>query len=122
MSGNKSEAIDILKLYADGNAAEWNQFLLRALAAEDVSGLTDVLRRLQMGMSNLAEQKLNTDKVSSLFLRLQRSVENTLRDIHRKKNPNPLFTSSDKRLHSHHMADKKQKQQELEQFLHKVRY
>lgn len=118
----KSEAIDILKLYAEGSAKQWNAFLAEALRRRDVAGLTDVLRRLAMGMDNLVQQKLNTDKINVLFLRLQRSVENTIRDIHRLKNPNPLFVISDKALHKDHIEDKRRKQQELERFLHKVRY
>ena len=118
----KSEAIDILKLYAEGDPKTWNAFLSRALARSDVSGLTDVLRRLQMGMDNLAVQKLNTEEISILFLRLQRSVENTLKEIHRAKNPNPLFTTSDPQLRSKHIADKQRKAHELELFLKKARY
>jgi len=118
----RSEAIDILKLYAGGSHSEWNAFLSRALDSDDVPGLTDVLRRLQMGMDDLVRQKLNTERVNVLFLRLQRSVENTLRDIHRKKYANPLYTSSDKALHRDHLEDKRRKQRELETFLRKVRY
>ena len=119
---HKSEAIDILKLYSNCNTQRWNRFLKICFLSHDVSALVDVLRRLQMGMNNLVEQKLNTDKVNQLFIRLQRSVENTIRDIHRAKNPNPLFASSDKSLQAIHLADKKQKQAALENFLHKARY
>ena len=118
----RSEAIDILKLYAEKDAKEWNAFLTTALREQNVSGLVDVLRRLQMGMDNLVAQKLNTEKVCTLFIRLQRSVENTIRDIHRRQNPNPLFITSDKVLHGDHLAEKKAKQQELERFMRKVRF
>lgn len=82
----RSEAIDILRLYTESNHHEWNAFLRQSFLKHDVQGLTDVLRRLQMGMNNLVEQRLNTEKVGVLFLRLQRSIENTIRDIHREKN------------------------------------
>ena len=118
----RSEAIDILKLYAQGSANGWNEFLTKSLAACDVAGLVDVLRRLQMGMDNLVRQKLNTEKVNTFFIRLQRSVENTLRDIHRKQNPNPLFSKSDPALRARHLADKKKKQEDLERFMRKVRF
>lgn len=119
---NKSEGIDILSLYTQSNYIEWNRFLTEARAKHDVAGLVDVLRRLEMGMSNLESQKLNTDKICQFFLRLQRSIEITIREIHRTINPNPLFNAADKSLHAQHMADKKRKQHDLELFLKKVRY
>ncbi len=118
----RSEAIDILKLYAHGSANGWNEFLTKARDAGDILGLVDVLRRLQMGMDNLVKQKMNTEKVNVLFIRLQRSVENTIRDIHRKQNPNPLYTNSDPALHARHIGDKKKKQEDLERFLRKARF
>lgn len=119
----KSEAIDILKLYSQSNYIEWNRFLTEAKQKRDVNGLTDIYRRLQMGMDNLVQQKLNTEKVGQLFLRLQRSLELTIRDIHRTINPNPLFNAVDKSGHTAQaLADKRRKQSELETFLKKARY
>lgn len=120
--GNKSEGIDILALYTQSNHVEWNRFLTEARAKRDIAGLVDVLRRLEIGMDNLVSQKLNTDKIAFFFLRLQRSIEITIREIHRTINPNPLFNATDKSLHAQHMADKKRKQHDLELFLKRARY
>lgn len=116
------DPIDILKLYAQGNAVAWNEYLRRSLRNEDVAGLTSTLRRLQMGMDRLVKQKLNTERVSVLFIRLQRSIENTLRDIHRAKNPNPLFHHDDRSLYKEHIKDKHEKQAAFERYLKKERY
>lgn len=85
-------------------------FLHNARVQQDISGLADVLRRLQMGMNNLVIQKLNTDKVGELFLRLQRSIENTIREIHREKNP------------ANGLLDKRMKRNELELYFQKSRF
>lgn len=118
----KSEGIDLLKLYVNGTSEKWNAWLTDRLSVNDVNGLVDVRRRLQIGMTNLAEQKLNTDAMISQFLRWQKSIDDTIKKIHERKNPNPLYTSSDKSLHPKHLDDKRKKRVELENFLRKVGY
>lgn len=119
----KSEGIDILALYSMGNYEQWNAFLTTALQRRDISGLVDVLRRLQIGMDNLVQQKLNTDQVGRLFLRLQRSIENTIQQIHRLQNPNPLFGAKEKGPdYAKQSQLKSAKQNELERFLKRARY
>lgn len=106
----RSEAIDILRLYSEHSAKEWNGFLAICDVTNDTAKLVDVLRRVEMGMDNLVKQKLNSDKIVEFFLRIQRSLENTLRDIHRRQYP------------SHNLADKRMKRNDLERFMHKSRY
>lgn len=118
----EGEPIDIMALYIEGNYARWNDFLSKALREEDVNGLASVRRRLQAGMDRLAKQKMNTDKIVVFFLRLQKSIEDTLFKIHKAKHPNPLYTATDKSGHREHLADKRAKRADLERFLKKTSY
>lgn len=111
-----------MALWAKSDSTEWNAYLTRARDTGDVQGLADTLRRLEIGMDNLVQQKLNVEKMNVFFLRLQRSIENTLKEIYRRKNANPLWNAKDKTLHEKFLKDKQQKNHELEAFLRKVRY
>lgn len=117
-----SDGLDILKLYSEWDAPRWNRWLTERLAIADVAGLSDTRRRLQIGMDNLAKQKLNTPKVQEVFFRMQRSIEKTLEKIHERQNPNPLYLVSDKALHKDHIKDKRNKREAFERFLKKTSY
>lgn len=110
-----SEGIDILALYTQSNYIEWNMFLTEARRKRDFAGLSDVYRRLQIGMENLVQQRLNSEKVCHLFLRLQRSIELTMRDIHREKNQISKSASD-------YNIQKTAKAKDLELLLRKARY
>jgi hypothetical protein len=101
----KSEAIDILKIYAEWDIPKWNAWLTERARLGDVAGLADARRRLQMGMTNLVEQKLNTDKVVETFFRMQRSIEKTIEQIKLGQGP-----------------ERKIQRLELERFLRKTGY
>lgn len=114
--------IDILLLYTKSNNKAWNDFLTQSYLDKNISGLINVLRRLECGMDKLQKQKLNTEELCVFFIRLQRSIENTLKKIFRDQNKNPLYNPKNKNVYDRHIKDKKQKDQEFESFLRKNRY
>ena len=118
----KPHKIDILKLYAKSNTEEWNRFLTWSLAKGDLSGLEKVLYGLQLGMLDLAKKKMNTDKITIFFLRLQRSLERTIRDVIRKRDPHPLDNPMNKEKFGHMIDSKKKRDMDIEKHLRKVRF
>lgn len=114
--------IDVVRFYAECNAGQWNAFLTACVAKQDVQKLTDVLHRLQQGMDNAVKQKLNTDALVDWFIRMQRSIENTIKEIHRMKNPNPLYQPGNDALKAQFIKDKRKHENELERFLMKARF
>lgn len=85
----KEEAIDLLSLYVQSDTGKWNKFLALCLAKHDVKTLMRVRYQLQAGMADLSKKKLNTEKMILWFIRLQNSIENTIKQIVREKDPNP---------------------------------
>jgi hypothetical protein len=120
----KGEAphIDIVAFYAQSNSETWNQFLRACLLKQDVAKLVDVSRRMQQGMAIAAKQGLNTDEICEWFIRIQRSMENTLKQIYRAKNKNPLYSSHNKEHRDKWLKDKRQGELDFERFLKKTRY
>lgn len=86
----KHHAIDILKLYSEKGTKEWNEFLFMCRSAKNVSELKKTYYGLQVGMDDLAKKKLNSNKITSFFIRLQRSIENEVKKIYREVNMSPL--------------------------------
>lgn len=105
--GRKQEAIDLIKLYATKGTGEWNAFLTQCYNTRDVATLTKTLYGVQAGMSNLVTKKLDTTDLIDFFLRLQKSLELTMKKIHRLK------------VKTDGLADKRTKDQEFEKFLRK---
>ena len=119
----KAQAIDVLKLIVDWQPKEWNDFLTRRDRANDIHGLTETLVGIQKGMDKLAKQGLNTDMIAETFLRMQRSIENTLKKIYRRQNPNLLYDPLYKNeFGAELIADKKRLDLNFELFLKKNRY
>lgn len=85
----KYDSIDLLKLYTTCSTEQWNTWLSACLREDNIEALKQVYYGTQVGMDNLAKQKLNTEKINNWFIRLQRSIEKTLKGILRKKYPNP---------------------------------
>ena len=85
----KWPTIDLLYLYSKTTSKEWNQFLTRCLKNHDVQKLTATRYGIQAGMVDLAKKKLNSEKMIEFFLRLERSLEQTIKKILREKDPNP---------------------------------
>jgi hypothetical protein len=116
-----SDAIDILELFAKSGDEEWYTFIGACKRRGDVLKLTDVARRLDLGMQNLAQQKLNTEEIAVFYLGLQKSIERALKYIQRRREPNPLHNTPDKRAGAKVIADKRQKDRELEAYIRKIR-
>ena len=97
--------------------------LTELLLNEDLSAAMDIMRRLQIGMDNAAKSKLNTDQLCNWYLRIQASLENTMKQIYRKKHPNPLYNSlNNKKLCTDfdmHLSDKRSIDQEFHRQLKK---
>jgi len=87
--GRKYPSIDLFALYSKGDTAAWNQILTRCLVNHDVESLKKMLYGVEAGMTDLANENLNTEKMCEFFLRLQGSIEKTAKRIFREKYPNP---------------------------------
>ena len=89
-STRKWHEVDILKIYSNYSAAEWNQFLSKSLLSEDFIGLAKTYYGLQVGMTRIAKQKLSNPKIDLLFVRLTRSIEITIKSMYKFKYPSVL--------------------------------
>lgn len=118
----KHEAIDLLQLYVQCNTAEWNSFLTKCLNKKDFKTLFDVYYGLQAGMVDLSKKKLNSAKMIEWFLRLQTSVEKTIKILYRKKHPNPCDNPLIALDNIEHLGEKRERDNELEVILRKARY
>lgn len=118
----KPQKIDILKLYANGDSSKWNQMLSQCYAKKDLHTLEKVLYGIQLGMQDLVKKKMNTEKVNILFIRLQKSIEKTIRDIIRLKNPHPLDDPLNKDKFGHLIDSKKERDHSIEGYLRKIRF
>lgn len=85
----KHEAINLLALYAKGSANGWNEILNICLKNMDINALAILKYRLQAGMTDAANAKLNSWEVIKLFIRLDRSLAETAKKIIRIKHPMP---------------------------------
>lgn len=111
--------IDLLKLRANGHQRDWNAYLDRCVQSRDLNGLMMTLREIQQGMADLAKKKLNTPDMVQFFLRLQRSLENTVKKIFREKNPNPCDNPLTAAQFLEFQSDKRQRDLELERAMRK---
>jgi hypothetical protein len=118
----KYEAIDLIKLYSLADTVTWNAFLTRCHEAHDISTLTRTRYQLQAGMDDLAKRKLNSEKMIIWFLRLQTSLEKTIKKIVREKNPNPCDDPLIAVQFSEFKDAKKDRDHDLELFLKKSGY
>ncbi len=117
----KPQSIDLLKLYAQGSTNGWNEFLSDCARDQNLAKLEQVLYGIQLGMNDLAKQKLNTDKVNEWFVRLQRSIENTMKSIIKAKRPNPMDNPLGAKS-AEALAEKRARDQEVERYLRRVRF
>jgi hypothetical protein len=85
----KYPALDLIHLKLNRKQEDWNLVLTDCALNHDVEKLKAIRYGLQAGMDDLVKSKLNDDKMAEFFIRLQRSVENTMRQILREKFPNP---------------------------------
>jgi len=122
MKSQKHLKIDLLNLYAKTSSTEWNKFLTKCLQKQDLHTLQSVLYGVQLGMDDLAKQKLNTEKVNVWFVRLQRSIEITMKRIIKSKNPSPLDNPHNANEWGHKLSEKRKRDHEIELYLKRIRY
>lgn len=120
MKGKPPE-IDFLSLYIKGDVHKWNHFLSVCLEYRDLPSLEKVLYGIQVGMDKLVKEKLNTDKVNLVFVRMQKSIEDTMKKILKLKNPNPLDNPFHKGTIAQTVA-KKARDEQIERYLRRVRF
>ena len=120
----KYPGINLLDLYAKSGIEKWNEFLTTCLANNDINELIKVLYGIQVGMRDLSIQGLNTDKVTQWFIRLQRSLEKTAKQIIQKKYPFPnddpkykFKTLDTKKMAEATLQAKRKRDQELNKFI-----
>ena len=118
----KYDGIDLLALYTAADFVVWNAFLTDCHAKHNIQKLQSTYYGLQVGMDNLVKQKLNTQKIDEWFLRLQRSIENTLKRILREKYPNPCDQPMIAKEHAKFLESKRARDIEFESFLKKARF
>lgn len=118
----RPEKVDLLKLYSEVSAQRWNEFLRNCLTKRDLATLERMLYGVQLGMSDLANKHLNTEKINTWFIRLQRSIENTMRDVIRLKEPHPLDNPKNASQWLHTKNSKRGRDNSIEAYLKKVRF
>lgn len=118
----KHPTIDILKFYAACDNKVWNKFLYRCVLKKDIRKLTQMQYGFQAGMKDLTDKKLNSDKIVNFFIRIQRSIENTMKEIWRQENDNPLYSPGNSDLRSEYIVDKREKDHNFELFLKDSRF
>lgn len=127
MPGNRKwEAIDLLKLYTHTHTDAWNAWLQACLDNRDIQLLQKTMYGLQAGMTDLANDKLNDDKIINWFLRMTKSIEITAKKIFRDKYPNPLDkvgkNRNIKKLFGSAFLAKKKRDMEFESWLKGCRF
>lgn len=85
----KYDAIDLMKLYSQGSNNGWNEFLTECYGKSDINKLAKVKYQIAVGMTDLANGKLNTPDIDVWFVRLNRSLELTAKRIIKFRNPLP---------------------------------
>jgi len=115
-------AIDLFKLFISSNNDKWNAWLASCLLKRDIEELKKTRYGIQAGMDDLVKKKMNTSKIVDLFIRMNRSIELTVKSIYREKfpckldNPDAAKTLSIHQL-SIERSKKKKRDQEFEKFL-----
>lgn len=122
MAKGKPPKLDLLKLYSEQNTARWNEFLKNCLDRRDLETLEKMLYGAQLGMDDLVKKKMNTDKVNIWFLRLQRSIENTMKQIIKARMPNPLDNPLNASKFIQKIGEKRHRDEQIERYLKKVRF
>ncbi len=128
----KEQAIDLVKLFSKDHSL-WNEFLTDCQAQHNIKKLTRVYYGLQVGMDDLVKDKPNYGVLNLLclkqkmtidewFLRLQRSIEKTLKNILREKYPNPCDHPLIAKKFAHLLGEKKARDLEFDNFLKRARF
>jgi len=75
-----------------------------------------------MGVAHLSKKKLLTEKISLLYLRLNRSIEKIANNIERRKHPNPCDNPKTAQDATPEARAKRLRDNELRRFLRKKSY
>jgi len=118
----KYPAIDILELYSNADSKRWNRWLTRRYQEKDLDGLFAMLYGVQAGMDDLVKKKMNTEKLQLFFIRLQRSVENTIRRVLKEKDPNPCDDPTKARDHLDQRDNKRRRDEMINRILRDKSY
>lgn len=118
----KHDSIDLLKLYSNTDMSAWNCFLTICYEKHDISLLVKTRYGLQAGMTDLVKKKLNTEKMIQFFLRLEKSIENTMKKIVREKDPNPCDNPLIASANLEFKSQKNDRDHDLELYLKKSGY
>lgn len=121
-AGRKWPSIDLLKLQARGGAEGWNALLTRCLETSDVETVKKTLYGIQAGMADLEKARLADEKVRLLFIRWQKSLENTAKAIFRKKYPNPCDNPLKAKDYLYALEAKRVRDQAFEKFLREASF
>lgn len=114
--------IDLMRLAANSSTAEWNRFLTKCLRSGNLLALETALHGLQQGMNDLVKDKLNTEAMSVLFIRLQMSLEITMKKIIRARQPNPLDNPLNKKKWMSKHKDKKARDEAIANYIRKMSF
>lgn len=112
----KYPEVDLHKLIATWTVKEWNGFLTKCLNNLDIEKLKATRYSLQAGMARASKLKMNDEKTCNVFIRMVRSIENTMRQILRIKHPLPQDNASGDKIFIGIEA-KRKRDLEFEQFL-----
>ena len=121
----KYDSVDLMKLYAQGSANGWNEYLTAMLNAGDINALARMRYALQAGMDDLTKIKMNDEKMSLFYVRLLKSVEETAKKIIRRKHPMPHDLPTIHGIKTKHdnpttaLEAKRKRDRELELFFNK---
>jgi len=118
----KQQPIDLLWMYGNVHHEQWNQYLTRCLVNRDLKELEKMAYRFQSGMNELAKQKMNTPKMCDWFVRVQGSIERTMKDIMKLNNPMALDNSFNKGEYGHTIDEKRARDLAIEAHIKKERF
>jgi hypothetical protein len=122
MGGEKWPAIDLVKLIANHTYKDWNKYLGKCEFEENVTSLVSTYYGLQKGMQVAVVNKMNTPFVVQTFIRLQKSLEKTLKKIYIKKYKSPCDNPLQAAKFKEHLQKKRDRDHEFEKWLKGMRY
>ena len=116
--------IDLVKLvYGDEYTyKDWNMWLGKCEDSENITSLVSVFYGIQKGMQVAVQNKMNKPKVVHTFIRMQASIEKTLKRIWRKKKLGALASVIGSKEIGNHIQKKRHTDAEFEKWLSGMRY
>lgn len=119
-----NDTIDILKLYSTGSTEKWNTVLSACYDENNVEGLNRIRIGLQRGMDQLVKQKLNSEKICTMYLRWVHSLERTMKAIVKRTNPtqSDIIGISNNDRSATEVQRKRDRDNQLEKFLQRSSY